>query len=187
MTEGIRNFLGFCDGTGDLIKDAFGHEIPICDLRKGFNSLARFAVLASRISATSYVALAAKTGGVPKYTEIGFEKRKVPESLFKLIKRKHSESGWIPEDCELMPGILSGCFKFTDNGEECGMEKQSPTFMLAIGTHLEKKIGLAMKHLAEEWSSVRLIGGQLKIGKVYGVRRYTRGGYLTSHVDRPGK
>ena len=176
---GLIKFLNYSGGIGDVIKDVFGHDIPICDLRHGFNSIARYAVISSRISAATFVNMASEMG-FPTYTKVGFEKRKAPVNLFKLVKAIYSKNKWVPEACEFMTGIISGCFKFIDDGFECHAEKQSPTFMLGLGAELEAKIAQTLKPLAETWSGI----DELKLGKVYGIRRYTNGRYLTSHVDR---
>lgn len=82
------------------------------------------------------------------------------------------------EDCT--PGIHK-CVEAIDDGDECA--EKNLEGMLKM--HIDLDVGMViLKQLlkpAEEWSGIKL-----EPVTVYGIRRYLRGSWMSSHVDRKG-
>jgi len=109
------------------------------------------------------------------YTDIGFQKIRAPEEVFKLIKEfweankdNHSDEEWF-------------------SGNTYVNHWQKPSFMVNVenetliggGFALKNKIWKAAEKTISDWT-----GQDLKTSSLYGVRIYQEGAILSTHVDR---
>lgn len=109
------------------------------------------------------------------YTEIGFKKLKLPTEVFKLLSEfyeanvanKHEE-------------VWSRGYTYTNHWV-------SPTYMISVedrklrgaGDNLKASVWDGVKPIIEEWT-----GHKLRPTSMYGIRMYTDGAILATHVDR---
>lgn len=113
--------------------------------------------------------------GMQNFTELGFQKIRCPESVFKPLKAFWDENKEKVTEEDWAVGNT-----FTNNWE-------APSYMVDIagsslrggGAHLTKKIWEMAQSTIEEWT-----GEQLIPCSIYGIRVYTEGAILSPHVDR---
>lgn len=109
------------------------------------------------------------------YTDIGFKKIRAPPEVFKLIKEfwdANKEKGTLESW-----GVAN---TYTNNWE-------SPSYMVSVensglrggGNRLKQKIWDAARDTLQEWTNQELTQCSL-----YGIRVYTEGSILSTHVDR---
>ncbi|CAM9160642.1 unnamed protein product [Choristocarpus tenellus] len=104
---------------------------------------------------------------VPKFTEVGYLKSRVPEETFAAIRDWHSQNVGT-EKVE----------KWLDDNTYVNHWKV-PTYMIRVPHWLKEQVQIDMQMLMEEWAGVTL-----KPTSLYGVRHYHRGAVLAAHVDR---
>ncbi len=104
---------------------------------------------------------------VPHFTKMGFEKRKVPDDLWKIIKDFYEANKWNYAR-EKWP-VDDTVVNFYD----------SPSYMVHMDS-IRELMYQKMQPLLEEWSGV----SQLTPTSCYGIRYYLNGAILESHVDR---
>lgn len=180
LKSAVKKFYEMFGGGNDTVKDPFGYEYQICDLSNGFYGEGRVNLLSNW--ADFFRLQKGLTEIVPKYTKLGFKKTKVPKALwgdvndFYKLKMKKASVPWKREDCT--PGIHK-CVEAIDDGDECA--EKNLEGMLKM--HIDLDVGMViLKQLlkpAEEWSGIKL-----EPVTVYGIRRYLRGSWMSSHVDR---
>jgi hypothetical protein len=103
----------------------------------------------------------------PHFTKIGFEKRKIPDDLWKIIKDFY-DANKLNYAREKWP-IDDTVVNFYD----------SPSYMVHLDS-IRSQIYEKMQPLLEEWSGVQ----KLDPTSCYGIRYYLRGAVLENHVDR---
>jgi hypothetical protein len=113
---------------------------------------------------------------VKNFTETGFIKIPTPPEIKDLLQQFWDDYKDYKED-EFLEGRTSILNQFT-----------SPTYLLPIGIEnldlgdgqtLRQKVWDALQQPVAEWTGQDLVGSSM-----YGIRVYTRGAMLTSHVDR---
>lgn len=109
---------------------------------------------------------------IPFYTKVGFQKRRIPEDLFKKLltyyhrnKDNISVEKWSP-------------------GSTFVNQRESPPLMATLpeqfaGSKMKREIFDSLKPILEEWSGV----DELLPTSCYGIRLYPRGSILRNHVD----
>lgn len=113
--------------------------------------------------------------GMQNYTELGFKKIKAPKEVFDLIKEfyEQNKDNASPERW--------------NTGNTYTNHWKSPTNMVSVedpklrggGTYLKNKIWKLAKDTLQEWT-----GEKLTPCSLYGIRVYTEGSVLATHVDR---
>jgi len=109
------------------------------------------------------------------YTDLGFLKVKVPKKVFSVIEKFWSQNQGkeVEEDW--------------DTGNTYTNHWDAPTWMLDIddenlkggGDKLKNTINEMVRHHLEDWTDE-----ELTPTSIYGIRKYTEGGMLNTHVDR---
>jgi len=115
--------------------------------------------------------------GMQNYTELGFKKIKAPKEVWDQIKTfweaNKDEKNWQDENWP--------------KGNTYTNHWQAPTYMVSVedtrlrgaGSSIKRKIWAAAKSTMEEWT-----GHQVTECSLYGIRVYTSGSILATHVDR---
>ena len=101
---------------------------------------------------------------IPSYTSRGFEKRRLPESIYRTLLdfyQKHAHE----VEVESLDGYLEGA-----DGD--------PSHMLELPVDMKDNLSEALKPIMEYWC-----GRRLTTSAVYGLRRYNRGASLAMHRD----
>lgn len=109
------------------------------------------------------------------YTDLGFTKVQFPKKIFKLVKAFWDDNQGKEKVEEWFTGST-----YTNHWE-------SPTWMLDVGdetltgggSKLKKLVMEATRHALQTWT-----GQELTPTSLYGIRKYTEGGILNTHVDR---
>lgn len=109
------------------------------------------------------------------YTQVGFKKLKTPENVFKLI-----QEFWEANKSNKQVEKWGRAYTYTNNWD-------TPTYMVSVedgrlrgaGSMLKSKIWNGIQPIIEEWT-----GHKLKPTSLYGIREYTTGAILSTHVDR---
>ena len=116
---------------------------------------------------------------MPAYTQNGYAKMKIPSQLYELINEAKVGSKIVTEHCDY---VLQNCERVKEDGT---MEWKNNTQMLLIKQSsyyslIETEILLSLRPILESWSGQKLSKDHV----AYGIRRYLRGAYFMSHVDR---
>jgi hypothetical protein len=101
---------------------------------------------------------------VPQFTEIGFEKRRLPAHLLKEILQFYQENEQF-QQLEVNVGSVLN-------------QESAPTYLIELPDELGIEIFNVIGPMLEEWT-----GTMLEPTSLYGIRRYTRGSILNMHVD----
>lgn len=116
-------------------------------------------------------------GGMQNYTELGFKKLRAPKEVWERVKKFWEENkdkkNWKDENWP--------------KGNTYTNHWDSPTYMVSVedtrlrgaGSNLKKRIWDAAKETMEEWTQEEVTECSL-----YGIRVYTEGAILATHVDR---
>jgi len=111
---------------------------------------------------------------------MGLKKSKFPKKVFTALQAEHKKfkSKMVPEACA--KGVFN-CEEIVDNPElkESSLRLTKKTFIMSPSTQVLKLMENELQPLAEDWSNIKL-----KHSATYGIRRYTNGSWLISHVDR---
>ncbi|KAL7534776.1 hypothetical protein ACHAXR_006067, partial [Thalassiosira sp. AJA248-18] len=111
------------------------------------------------------------------YTELGFKKIRAPEEVWKRVKKFWEENkdrkNWQSENWP--------------RGNTYTNHWESPTYMVSVedtrlrgaGSNLKRKVWNAARDTIQEWT-----GEELTDCSLYGIRVYTEGAILATHVDR---
>lgn len=108
------------------------------------------------------------------YTELGFMKRRLPESVWQLLSNFYETNKHLATEEKWSRG-----YTYTNHWE-------SPTYMVNVesdlpgsGPELKQKIWDGVRPIIEEWT-----GHKLHQTSMYGIRIYTNNSILATHVDR---
>ena len=102
----------------------------------------------------------------PAYTPEGFKKAKIPEPLFKKLRRFHGDNTKSVD--EHVEGYITG-------------DGNSGSMLQELSQDLRSEIHAQLLPLLEQWSGIAL-----KPTVVYGIRTYLPGAQLAMHRDRSG-
>lgn len=111
---------------------------------------------------------------VYNFTELGYEKRRAPQDLFRVIQdfysknKEHAVDEW--------PSVNNYQNTWEAPSRIVRLEDQD---LEGGGSNLQEYIWSSSKQVLEEWT-----GLELKPVSLYGVRQYHRGSVLAPHVDR---
>jgi len=165
-------------GFEDFIVEPFGQRLNICDVSQGWTSYAVYRALETLIMASIQLPLA------PALHPVGFEKTKIPRAIYAQIlsARKRlllTEKKYEIESCDI--GMHNCARVVVSNvSKECHLVSNENYKFLKIDRKTSDSVFEQLKDLAEKWigNRIELIGTA-----VYGLRKYTRGAYLLSHLD----
>jgi len=159
-------------GLEDHVVDVFGFKMSICPENGGFTTDGRQTI--QHLMALNEE----QPDWVPKFTKVGFEKTKIPSDLYTELLREYQrvKQNMVLESCAK---AVINCEEIIDDEEECSLRTSRRTFIMNLNGVVLDKLKHKLHPLAEAWAGV-----QLKHEATYGIRRYTNGSWLTSHVDR---
>ena len=156
-----------------LYRDPWGKEFNLYDPEDGWNEEKR-QVFLKRIQKELL-----QSKRMPAYTQNGYAKMKIPSQLYELINEAKVGSKIVTENCN---DVLQNCERVKEDGT---MEWKNNSQMLLIKQSsyyslIETEILLSLRPILESWSGQKLSKDHV----VHGIRRYLRGAYFMSHVDR---
>lgn len=171
--EDLPEMIKLYGGLEDSVNDLFGFKYDLCDPNMGFTSSGRKDVLFHCASFNQ------TKKWVPGFTELGFEKTKIPPHLYHLILkeyeilRKHLVHH---EPC--LEGVIN-CQKIFEKDGKCYTAENSQIFIMNLSPGVLEMLKVGLQPMAEKWANVKL-----EHTATYGIRRYTNGSWLISHIDR---
>jgi len=159
-------------GVEDYVVDPFGFQYPLCPQNGGFTSQGRVDVLFQQGLISSQPAW------VPMFTSVGFHKSDIPSQVSRILLAEYERAlpGMVQEEC--IQAVIN-CQEVQDMGQESRVRNRRRTFMIQLSEEVLSAVRDTLHPLAEDWSGVRL-----EHTATYGVRRYTNGSWLASHLDR---
>ena len=164
-------------GIGDTFTDPFGFMIRICSEADGFDETQRRTFVEFNINVDNTL------GYIPIFTVKGYEKTRMPESLFRhfrdKLERNTDPENWIPET-QTAAGVINNQI-IVENGT-LGSKKAVKiprSKMLYINMEDVELTFKTLGPLAEEWAGVKL-----RPSSIYGIRRYVNNSALISHIDK---
>ena len=164
-------------GLQDLLPQPFGFQLPVCSLREGYHQAQ---MVAKQVDFVKKIPELIRF--VPAFTDVGFMKTKVPESLFQDILRARDlaiSSGMITTE-EPDVGILNGPVVIENPMlEKCKDITVARTQLLEVGNNIKKSIVESLGPLAEAWAQLKLTPSSL-----YGIRRYLNMSTLLAHGQK---
>lgn len=116
-------------------------------------------------------------GAMQNYTDLGFKKMKAPPEVWEKIQKFWADNkdrkNWQPENWP--------------RGNTYTNHWESPTYMVSVedtrlrgaGSRLKQSVWDAARDTLQEWT-----GEELTACSMYGIRVYTEGALLSTHVDR---
>ena len=160
-------------GLEDHLVDVFGFRIPVCPEVGGFTTEGR-QMLQNLMALNTE-----QPAWVPAFTETGYLKLSIPADLYRvlLLEYERARPGMVVEDCAR---AVINCEEILDREEECSLHRHRRTFITNLSPVVLSQLQARLQPLAEDWAG----GVKLRHSATYGVRRYTNGSWLTSHVDR---
>lgn len=162
-------------GLEDHVVDEFGFKKPICSENGGFTMDGRLVLL-------NLVALnKEQPPWVPKFTTVGFDKLKIPTELYSHILTEYNRLKKATKPKEECAVAVINCQEIVSDvkNQKSRLEDHRKTAMMYLSHQTLERLRAELQPLAEAWSGVKL-----KHSATYGIRRYTNGSWLTSHVDR---
>ena len=152
-------------GVKDTLKQPFGFNLPICNLREGYSR--------SSVSQTQIVFMKLIkdiVAFVPAFTDVGFHKREIPERLFfDLLKFRNLsliKGNLKPETLDF--GVINGPTVIENEKLEKSKEIiVNRTQIIELDQQIKEQIFMTLGPMAEEWSNLKLIPTS-----IYGIRRY---------------
>jgi len=165
----------YLGGLNDTVLDIFGEVMPICDEKEGVNSVFRYSLLRHRLA--SFV----QPGWVPSFTKTGFMVEDLPNTLVGMLNVARMKKAKEAEEEPCMADISCfNCQKLLEDKKECKVPTHSKKqLILPLPGQLKETLMETLHPMAEAWSGLRLHGSS-----VYGIRRYTNGAWLATHLDQ---
>jgi len=159
-------------GLEDHVIDPFGFKYPLCAENGGFTASGRVDVLFQQ------ALMKDQAEWVPKFTQVGFEKMKIPAELYRMLLEDYErvKPGMVEEFC--VQAVIN-CQEIRDMGEESTVRTRRRTFMMELSVKVLEALNDGLHPLAEAWADIKL-----QHTATYGIRRYTNGSWLASHLDR---
>jgi hypothetical protein len=111
-------------------------------------------------------------GQVPRLTNLGFKKIKMPKGLFKKCKRFLKQNRANEQQESNIMGYINN--------------ERLPTTMIYVSEELRQAVFKKSAKILSNWIDKRIYTGPTKLEpqSCYGIRRYVNGSVLQSHVDR---
>jgi len=172
--SGLATLLG---GVDDVVLDAFGQPVPLCDQGQGVDSLFRKSLLEHQLINT------VQPAWVPSFHPVGWEKQDIPAVLLGMLNIARRQGGldnsnWGEQEVCIPQISTFNCQELVEDGRECSSRHSKKELYKKLPTQLQETIMEHLISIGEQFSGVRLMGTS-----VYGIRRYTRGAWLVSHLD----
>jgi len=157
-------------GLGDSIVDAFGFEIDLCG-NGGFTSKNRMDLIYKHAMDIE------QPHWIPPFTEVGFWKTKVPSNVWDNLSQdyRRAKKSMTEEVCKT---TIINCHRIQEHGDTSSLHQIPITFYMHLTNVTYQTLNDGLLPLAEAWAGVGL-----KHSRTYGIRRYTNGSWLGSHLD----
>ena len=172
-------------GYQDEVQDQFGETYKVCDVSSGktADGVEMFFYLFSLGFKQSRV--------VPKLTNEGFQKRKIPKKVYAeiLTNRKrllNSGKTWELEYCCVGLQNCNVIYQSVE-AEECHEVSAENYWFLPLDQSTKNSVFRELLPLAEKWvgNKFPLVGYNIDgMEPVYGLRKYTRGAYLAGLLNQ---
>jgi hypothetical protein len=160
-------------GVGDVVKDVFGVEIPICDPEEGLDRVYRKTVLAHLVAGKRV------SHWLPAFTDDGWKVETVPSEVMGMLSlaRLRGEGKKQTEPCgpHYSP---KNCQVLVEDEGECSVKHSGKLELIPLDPMTKRTVLEMMRPRAEQWA-----GSELKNTAVYGVVRYKKGARLAAHTD----
>ena len=159
----------------DTVMHVFGAVMSICEEKEGVDSVFRYSLLRHRL------ATLLQPAWVPPITEQGFMVEDLSNVMLGMLNVARMQKGKEAVEEKCMPEISCfNCQNLVEDKKECKVPKHSKKQLIIPMTPQLKDTLMENLHpLAEAWAGMRLLGSS-----VYGIRRYTRGAWLATHLDQ---
>jgi len=160
-------------GLEDHAVDVFGFKIPLCVENGGRDTESRRLML--RMVAGNNEQLA----WVPKFTSVGFEKTKIPPDVYAMLLWEYERLKYSMKQEPLPKGVIN-CEEIIhdDKNKQSRIKNLRNTFLTLLSFDVLDQLSEKLLPLAEKWANIKL-----EHTSTYGIRRYTNGSTLASHVD----
>jgi len=164
-------------GFSDKVTELFEQELHVCDQSKGWTNEARNRALGILLSNHLQKKI------VPALTPLGFEKTKIPKKIYAQLltarKRMLLEKKFEIESCDIG---MQNCAKVvvSNTSQECHLVSRENYYIANLDVNTAKSVFTQLKPMAEKWIKNRI---ELVGTSIYGIRKYTRGAWLLSHLD----
>ena len=171
----VSQEVEYLGGVNDTVRDVFGAVMPICEEKEGVDSVFRYSLLRHRL------ATLLQPAWVPPITEQGFMVEDLSNVMLGMLNVARMQKGKEAVEEKCMPEISCfNCQNLVEDKKECKVPKHSKKQLIIPMTPQLKDTLMENLHpLAEAWAGMRLLGSS-----VYGIRRYTRGAWLATHLDQ---
>jgi len=171
----VADEVEYLGGLNDTVRDVFGEEIPICDEKEGVNSVFRYSLLRHRL------ATLAQPAWVPSFTERGFVVEDLPNVMLGMLNVARMQKSKEAKEEQCVADISCfNCQDLVEDKKECKVPRHSKKqLIMPLTPQLKDTLMEALHPIAEAWAGMRLLGSS-----VYGIRRYTRGAWLATHLDQ---
>ena len=113
---------------------------------------------------------------IPKLTPLGYKKVDIPPELYQKILEDKSEN-IREEPCSTDFRLIRNCFKVNENGSY-ESNKNNWIIDLKHPFVMDSVLEAYLRPILEEWTNLKL-----RYLQRYGIRRYTRGARVWTHVD----
>jgi len=173
----LPEFVQKLGGFNTTIKETFGEPILLNDLSQGMTDNARDRCL----GVLAYNQLQPEI--VPALHPVGFTKTRIPKKIFGRIltarKAMLNKDKFEVESCDLG---MQNCARvmYSNISQECHLVSSENYLYGAIDKKTINSVFDDLRPLAEKWigNKIELLGTS-----IYGIRKYTRGAWLLSHLD----
>ena len=173
----LPEILRVLGGLGNIFTDQFGFKLNIC-------SEAEFSEEQESKTLSNNLIIDERLPYIPKFTENGFEKSRIPESLFKYfdekMKTQETLENWVQETAVAVGYINNQVLiENVNDGGRQDVLRFARTKVLSLDIEDIKNTFITLGPLAEAWAGVKL-----KPSGIYGIRRYCHHSILLTHVDK---
>ena len=173
----LPEILRVVGGLGNTFTDLFGFKLNIC-------SEAEFSQEQVSKTLRHSLIMEERIPYIPKFTNIGFEKSRIPESLYQYfhekMKARDTPENWIQETAVAVGYINNQVLvKNVNDGGRQDVLRFARTKVLSLDIDDIKTTFEALGPLAEAWAGVKL-----KPSSIYGIRRYCHHSTLLTHMDK---
>jgi len=171
----VSQAVEYLGGLNDTVMDIFGEVMPICDEKEGVNSVFRYSLLRHRLASL------AQPEWVPSFTERGFVVEDVSNVLMGMLNVARMQKSKEAQEELCMADISCfNCQELVEDKKECKVPRHSKKqLIIPLTPQLKETIMESLHPQAETWAGMRLLGSS-----VYGIRRYTKGAWLATHLDQ---
>jgi len=164
-------------GLEDHLVDVFGFKTPICAENGGGQLESREIML----MLSSKTKEEEQKAWVPKFTEIGFEKTKIPPDVYKMLLWEYEkEIPFMYHEPFARGGINAEQIVSNEKKGQSRIQNMDRAFLTNLSPYVGNQLVEQLHPLAEEFSKVKVKPDTLTLS----IRRYANGSTVFPHVDR---